>query len=62
MRFEDKYKNGLKNGKAKEYHKTCKLKFEGQYLYDKKIGTGKEYNCEDIFKKKKNFLKIKNME
>ena len=43
MKFEGEFLNGKKNGKGKEYSKTCKLSFEGEYLNDKKWN-GKGYD------------------
>ena len=37
------YKNGLRNGKGKEYFINGKLKFEGEYINGKRNGKGKEY-------------------
>ena len=43
--FEGEYKNGKRNGKGKEYYDyfAGKLKFEGEFLYNKKWN-GKGYN------------------
>ena len=41
--FEGEYSNGLRNGKGKEYYKNSKLKFEGEYLYNKNYN-GKGYD------------------
>ena len=34
--FEGEYKNGMKNGKGKEYYLKGKIKFEGEYLNNKR--------------------------
>ena len=36
IKYEGNSINGLKNGKGKEYYRDHSLKFEGEYLYDKK--------------------------
>ena len=36
------HKNNNLNGKGKEYYEDGKLKFEGDYLNDKRNGKGKE--------------------
>jgi len=41
LKYEGEYLNGKKNGIWKEYFIDGNLKFEGKYLYRKKIG--KEY-------------------
>ena len=43
MIFEGEYKNGIKNGKGKEYEKN-KLLFEEEYKNGLRNGKGKEYN------------------
>ena len=43
MRMVCEYLDGEKNGKGREYHKNSKLRFEGEYLNDKKWnGKGRE--------------------
>ena len=41
--FEGEYLNGKRHGKGKEYNSKGKLKYEGDYLFDKKWN-GKEYD------------------
>jgi len=41
--FESVYKNGKRNGKAREYHFNEKLIFEGEYINSQRNGKGKEY-------------------
>ena len=36
-----KYKNGLRNGKGTEYYSNGKIKYEGDYINDKREGNGK---------------------
>ena len=43
IKFVGEYKNGMKNGKGKEYCND-KLMFEGEYLNGKRSGKGKEYD------------------
>ena len=43
--FEGKYFFGKKNGKGKEYYKNGNIKFEGNFLNNRKID-GKIYNSE----------------
>ena len=51
--MEAEFLNGEAYRKVKEYNKDGKLKFEGEYLNDKKNGKGKEYkNKELIFEGK----------
>ena len=35
--FEGKYENKKRNGKGKEYYENGKLKFEGEYIDNKRI-------------------------
>ena len=41
--MEGEYRNGERNGKGKEYSKFGVLKYEGEYLYDRKQN-GKGYD------------------
>ena len=44
--YEDKYLNGKRNGKGKEFNEfegNCELIFEGEYLNGHRNGKGKEY-------------------
>jgi len=43
--FEGEYKNGVKNGRGKEYdYYSGKLLFEEEFLNNEKHGKGKEYD------------------
>ena len=41
--FKGKYKNKKRNGKGKEYYENGNLRFEGEYINDKKC-KGKGYD------------------
>ena len=45
--YDGEYKNGIRNGKGKEYI-SGKLIFEGEYLNGKKNGKGKEYENDKL--------------
>ena len=45
--MKEKYLNGKRNGKGKEYNDDGELIFEGEYLNGNKNGKGKEYYYDD---------------
>ena len=53
--FKGKYLNGKKNGKGKEYYESGRIKFDGEYLNDKKLsGIGYNENYRKILIIEKN--------
>ena len=44
LEYEGEFKDGIKNGKGKEYNILNQLVYEGEYLNGKKHGKGKEYD------------------
>jgi len=60
VKFEGEYKNGIRNGKGKEYYVNGKIKFEGDYLNGNKwngYGYNKYGNLEFIIKDGKGSIK-----
>ena len=62
MIFEGQYVNGIKCGKAIEYYKNSKIKFEGIYFNNKRYRIGKEYNFEGILIYEGKYLNGKKMD